>query len=1020
MQQGGAAVTQIRRYAALGGAFFFPLSAMLSVFLLSFCFAGAAVAQDYTTGAVEGIVQDQSGTAVPGASVSITSDRGVRRSATTDNDGFFRAPRLPIGAYSVTVSATGYKDLPDQAVLVNIGDSAAYTFTLESEMPLMEEVVVTGTRRGTWDFSSTTTGISVDVVDLAERFPVQRNLTDIALFAPGTTLGDEAFGNLASFSGGSVAENAYYINGMNVTNFRTFTGSSVIPFEFYEQVEVKTGGYQAEFGRSIGGFTNSVTKSGSNEFKGGVYTVYAPEWMRRPRLDVQNSWNSFDEADNFELIGELSGPLIKDRLFFYAMYNMRDLQQVDVTSSRKYYDDDSDPFWGAKIDFVPFDAHRFEATLWSDETKVRTKTYSFNDAGLPREEISGDEQGRFIGESIDHSGGRNEIYRYTGVFTDWFTISAMYGKNRYERTALSSTDRNPVVYERLTNPTRSTVIGNWTQSVIRLGNDRREAWRVDADFYFDFVGDHHLRVGIDEENLTAIEYNRLSGGDYWRYHYCTQPTCFDGQLTEGEEYVRHLDYSQGGAFEVIQTAAYIQDSWAFSDNWRLNIGLRNETFDNRNAVGETFIKADRQLAPRIGLIWDPTGDGTHRVTAFYGRYFMPIAANTNIRLSGEETFIEEFLRHDGFAARTPGVDTPTGVDFANPLEVNVFADSYIPRLETLKDQTVDPLYSDEFILGYEHVFDTGIIFGVRGMYRELAVQIDDVSINHAIVDWAVDNGYTYEDVRWIINPEWTGPIYILTNPGTDMVVYTDVLTNDGSLVLIDLTAEQLEYPKTKREYKALELTFQRPWDGVWELNANYTYSTVRGNTEGLVKSDIGQADPGLTQDFDLVGVMLNADGPLPTENEHRLKVWGSWQPLDWLRLGGRFAIESPRKFGCLGVLPDNTFSDPDRQTWETIYGADYWFCNGEPTPRGSEMESDWLHQLDLSLTITPAFAENMPGQFQFRVDVFNVFDSDAVTDLIEQGEVYVGRGVGSPNQWYGKPSAYQVPRRVQLVAQWNF
>jgi hypothetical protein len=983
---------------------------------------GTVAAQDYTTGTVEGIVQDESGAIVPGATVSITSDRGVRRSAITDNEGFFRAPRLPIGAYTVNVSAVGYNDLVDQQIQVNIGDSASFFFTLESTAGVMEEVFVTGTRRGTWDFTSTTTGISVDVVELAEKFPVQRNLTDIALFAPGTQQGDLAFGNLASFSGGSVAENAYYINGMNVTNFRNFTGSSVVPFEFYQQVEVKTGGYQAEFGRSIGGFTNSVTKSGSNELHGGIYMVYSPDYLRKERIDIESTgaWNSFDEDDTFEIIGEVSGPIIKDRLFFYALYNMRDLQQVDYTRSRRIETDDSDPFWGFKIDWVPFDGHQFEVTAWTDETIVKSTQYQFNSDGLPREEVDGSEVGPKVGEGFVHNGGRNEIYKYTGVFSDWFTFSAMYGVNRFERTQQSTTDANPVIFERITFANSSTTIGDWTNTFVNQGRDKREAWRVDADFYFNFIGDHHVRVGYDQEDLTAIEQQSLSGGEYFRYHLCRDPSgCFDGQLAEGEEYVRHLIIDNGGEFKVEQSALYIQDSWEFSENWRLNVGLRNETFNNKNANGESFIKVDDQLAPRVGLIWDPTGDGTNRVTAFYGRYYMPIAANTNIRMSGAETFIEEYLRHNGFAARTPGIDTPTGVDYANPLQYTLIGDGEIPDPATIKDESIDPLYSDEYILGYEHVFQNEWVVGVRAMYRELGKQIDDVGVNPAIFAWALENGYAEEDVEFLIS--LAEPIhYVLTNPGTDMRVATDTLTDDGSLVYMDLTAEQLGYDKPKRKYKALEFTFNRPFDGVWDLNGSYTYSTVRGNTEGVVKSDNGQDDAGLTQDFDLVGVMLNADGPLPTENEHRFKIWGSYQPVDWMRVGGRAIVQSPRKFGCIGVLPTGTFSDPRRNVYEGRYNDDYWFCGGQPTPRGSQLESDWLTQLDLSLTLIPAFAEKMPGQFQFRIDVFNVFDSSNSTDLDEQGENFEGEGVGSPSEFYGTPTAYQTPRRISLVAQWKF
>src|SRR3546814_10874553 len=87
---------------------------------------------------------------------------------------------------------------------------------------------------------STTTGIAIDLQDLTARMPLGRSLTDAALLAPTATAGDTTFGNLASLGGASVAENAYYINGLNITNFDNYLGSAPVPFEFFRSVEVKT------------------------------------------------------------------------------------------------------------------------------------------------------------------------------------------------------------------------------------------------------------------------------------------------------------------------------------------------------------------------------------------------------------------------------------------------------------------------------------------------------------------------------------------------------------------------------------------------------------------------------------------------------------------------------------------------------------------------------------------------------------------------------------------------------------
>src|SRR3546814_311885 len=104
---------------------------------------------------------------------------------------------------------------------------------------------------------------------------VERNVSSVALLAPGVAGGSAGFGGI-SFGGSSVAENAFYINGLNVTDFYNRVGFSEAPFDFYEEFQVKTGGYSVEFGRTTGGVVNAITKSGTNEFHGGAKLVFGP------------------------------------------------------------------------------------------------------------------------------------------------------------------------------------------------------------------------------------------------------------------------------------------------------------------------------------------------------------------------------------------------------------------------------------------------------------------------------------------------------------------------------------------------------------------------------------------------------------------------------------------------------------------------------------------------------------------------------------------------------------------------
>lgn len=1013
--------------------------------------SATAIAEDYTTNTVAGVIQDYSGSPIAGATITLTSEKGVRRSSTVGSDGAFRMPQLPLGEYTATVSADGFDTLSNQALFNRLGGGGKYTFTLIATDSAIEEIITTGVKQASMDFDTNTAGISVDVGELQTKFPVARSLTDIALFAPGTQRGDTAFntrsdGSLASFTGGSVAENAYYINGMNITNFRNFTGGSTIPFEFFDQVEVKTGGYQAEFGRSMGGFVNAVSKSGSNDFNFEMTAYWTPETSRETRPDVQTTWNSLDYDNNSQYVFQVSGPIIQDRLFFYALYNERDVAEEDYTSSTMTKTVDAEPFMAAKLDFVPLDGHRLEYTYFTDERTIEQTVYNFNESGLDRTDITGSELGGLVGPGFTLAGGDNQILKYTAVVNDRLSLSATYGENEFVRTTASANDGDPVIYERMTNTSSSTRLGSWVNTYAASGFDKREALRVDADVYFSLAGEHHVRVGWDKEELNSDELSELSGGEYWRYHYCTNVDgCFttgDNPVAFNEEYVRHLIIDQGGNFDTEQTAMYIQDSWEASDRLTVNLGFRSEKFKNFNADGEIFIETDDQIAPRIGATYDLRGDGRTLVSAFFGRYYMPIATNTSIRMSSAEYFVQEYLKHAGFDNRNPD-DTPTGVDYANPASYSLASDGTVPPVDTIKAVNVDPLYSDEYILGFEHAFDNDWILGVRYVQRELSTQIDDIGINPAIVSWALENGwdlnseiggghgggsYLYE----LLSKDEFDIQYVLANPGEDIGVYTDLLELDGSLTFMNLTADMLGYQKPRRDYKSLEFTMEKDAED-WGVNASYVWASNEGNTEGLVKSDNGQNDPGLTQDFDLAALAINAYGPLPTEVEHQLKVGGYYVINEQLRVGATARIRSPRKFGCFGVLPEGIYGnsaeaysyDPDtdtstgnleglRQEYEARYDDDYWFCNGEAGTRGSKLKADWTKDIDASLTYTPNL-EQVPGVMAFRVDVFNILNDDGATDLFERAE-----DLGGALDNYGTPSAYNAPRKIRLSFNWKF
>ena len=994
-----------------------------------------AAAQDYTRGVLAGTVVDESGAPVSGATVTVSSnEQGFTNTTTTAANGSFTVPALPTGTYTVVVTANGTPVVEDRGASVLAGQTNTYRYIAGAAPVAADEgsaIVVLGQRVQVSDFAQTQTGVTLDVAEIADTVPVGRDQTSLILLAPGTTSGDTGFGNLASISGATVAENAYYVNGLNITDFRNFLGGSIIPFEFYRTIDVKTGGYQAEYGRALGGVTSAVTKAGSNEFKAGVVATYSPDWLREDSPDTYAAKNSDDFEESYDASLYVSGPIIKDRLFFYALYQPRYFKDSDtsITSAARLETTSKSPFFGGKIDAVITDGHRLEFTYFRDDQTQRTK-YTAYDADT-------DTLGDLKGTVVNEFGGDNFIGTYTGQFTDWFTLSLSYGENHDKSTQSADPDAqyilsrldgcDPVCDAVFGSPyvAYGTVIAD-TQDI----NDRK-FYRADADIYVDLLGEHHFRAGFDYEDLTAGELTQYTGDGY-RY---------DIRYNQA----RRRLYFNEGEFNTKMRAFYLQDAWSLMDG-RLNLqlGIRNDRFKNYTQLGDLYYDSGDQWGPRLGATFDVFGDGATKLNAFWGRYFLPIATNTNIRLAGAETYYEQRMNYplatdanddgvpdfftfdaDGnitnFVANTGG-PCPAGSPDAGELCAAVFADGTLGAVDTLVNADLAPSYTDEWLLGISHRMGDWT-FGVNYINRRLGQTLEDVAIDAAVLDYCDENGIAG------CGAVWSGfHQYVLTNPGADMTVRLDGdCSIAGQCDVVTLTAEQLGYPEAVRKYDAVEFTVDKAFNGFYGFNFNYVYTKLRGNFEGAVKSDNNQTDSGLTQDFDQPGFLDGAYGDLANGREHAFKFYGHVQPIDWLDIGVNAIVESPRKFSCIGNYNN------DSSNFAYSYGAASYYCvqdefGGDETvglpggpelgggegsvlvPRGSAFESDWNKRIDLRTTFKLGEFIGLPDSY-FAIDVFNLFNWKSELDFNEFGDV----SFGGANPDYRKVLGYQQPRSVRFT-----
>lgn len=945
------------------------LSLAISAATLGFSAGALAQAID---GSVRGTVQGAGTNAI--VEVENTA-RGTTRSNVIGADGEFRVDGLSPGSYQVRILQNG-QVVDSLDVQVTLG--GATRVTMGTNAGDIQEIVSLGRRMPPVDTGISESGLIINSEALLE-LPVNRDLTAVALLAPGTTRGDGRFGNLASFGGASIAENTSFINGLNTTNFRTGVGFSKVPFEFYETLQIKTGGYSAQYGRSTGGVMNAVTKSGSNDWDMGVNVYYNDAIATSPNTFASANHVNKKTSTTSDIYA--SGPIIPDRLFFYALYSDDSQEQrfAGIQSRRDYDFEVNEGFWGVKLDGYITPDHKLELTAFSDERTGIETSYLFNPTDFSR--------GSEIGDTLYEEGGTNWIASYTGSFGENLQVSVSHGENEANRTVAPATASIPAIYE----APDFIALGDWTSFTVSEGNDTREMSRI--DFTWTGFNSHQIKAGIDREDNGAVESTQNSGGVYWlldpnnQYFNCASEKCPSGGTA------RKRTYDVGGFFETSSYSYYLQDVWEVNEKLTLELGIRNETFENMNADGGVFVEVKDQWAPRLSAVYDPTGNGRSKYFASFGQYFLPIAANTNIRMAGNETYIQEYYDWNG-SMDAQFVPTSLGPIY----RTQIFGDGTVPDTRSVTDGNLEAMYQDEFILGYQHTLDSGIMLGIKGIYRKLGTTIEDVAIDAAVISYYNSNG------------SWTGddPVedvfggfhqYVLTNPGADMSVY--IPEQDE---VINLTSAQLGYPKAKRTYEAIELTADVPFEGRWSTSLSYTWSRSEGNHEGYVKSDNAQDDAGITVNFDQPGLVDNSSGKLPNDRTHTFKAYGTYQFDNGIRLGANALVQSGRPINCFGVHPTDSFA--------ADYGAASHFCAGKAVSRGSLGRTSTITNLDLSVQYDFNFANR---DVLVSLDLFNVLNTERKIRVQEVGDT----ADGLPDADFGKITAYQSPRAIRLSARFN-
>jgi hypothetical protein len=901
------------------------------------------------TGGIEGVVKDADGAVLPGATIEATGPAIGTVVATTDEAGRYRVPRLPSGVYAVKASLEGYKPAEQQGINLHLGEILTVNATLQ--VGSFEETIVVTGEGSQIDVtqSATATSISREQIEL---IPKGRDFTSIATQAPGVKNSVIAGG--LSVDGASGSENRFVIDGIDTTEPRSGMSGQALITDFVEEVQVKTAGYQAEYGGSVGGVISAVTKSGTNDFDGSVGLYYGDRsWdgSERPtpfQTTATSLYRTFKEDDitRTEPYFTLGGPVVRDRAWFFAGYSYNDIDtnRTPPLQSTKNQGDKTDTYMlnlkgnvGSKF-LYKVAANSSERKLDNqlpsrDGTTPETVDLNIDDK-FPTDSYSA--YADYVPSASFYVSGRVGYYD-----TDQHTSGDFPAADIFFRTRPF-----PILGDPRYRPAGFSTSPFVT--AVETDEFEREAASLEGNLFFSGVGSHSLKVGAQYEKVT----NTVNSGEPYNL-YTIRWGLADRfgqgvQGTYGSLGVRKFNTLGESASENL--GFFVQDSWAIRPNFTLNVGVRAEQEDVPNYAHQFDSSAPKnawsfdygdKVAPRIGFAWDVNSDQKVKVYGSWGRYFD--ISKLNIRGSfGGEHWIEYLwpLETLDWQTVSNGCHLSTNNPADNPCPALGNPDvAYDLRYPTDPndaifgvDPNLKPFEQEEYQIGADYQMTQNTVVGLRYVNKDVKHAIEDMGFYYCPSPTACAEGYN------------------IGNPGEGI----------GG---IDPPGPVPAQPKARREYQAIELNMNRRFADNWSARVAYTYSQLEGNYPGLASSDeFGRTSPNTNRLFDYIHNSFDrfgnaVDGKLNSDRPHQIDAQAIY----------RFG------FGMTAGLNQYYGSGTPNSTQVSYNGVPF-FAFG----RGDAGRTPSITQTDLLITQPFRIGDYT---IEASLNVLNLFDEDEATVL---------------------------------------
>lgn len=1006
--------------------------------LLLACAIGAPAstrAQVTSTGTLEVVVTDADGGVIPGATVVVSApDTVTSRTDVTNADGRARLDGLaPSANYTVSVELQGFRPAKFERVLVRSGQVT----TIPSQLTVggVTETVNVVAVSPLIDITRATTGQDI-TLELTESLPTGRSYQSYLQLVPGvlpdnvTTGGNPAvrsgmnYSDIARTLGDNVGvstDNAYYIDGINVTDNVRGTFGANLNTEIIQEQKVITGGIPAEYVGVAGLISNVITKSGSNSFSGSANHFFQNESLvsklnREGRTEVAGApKEKFGTGDTAFTFG---GPIVRNRAWFFGSFRYLtrsdDVSALDTLALlRRVERTEKQGFAKGTYNLSSADVASF--TYLSDPTETT--------GSRDRNVVNAQDRKRV-------QGGHRLQGEYTRVWGSTFLEFAGNVHNA-EITDLSVI-REPENVVRFRGGDARTLndesLGGYGRDLPEDRNNRR--FRAAATHSF---SNHTLKAGFDwarninfrdtlylgnpaarwesiagrygsvtandisQNNWSGLAFDVTNSSDFGGFidtinrrpdraaFYALYDINGDGAITPVELGQRLTFNSTAGNpngqinyDRTLQSALgpqetrsrgmtlFIQDEYRLN-RWTFNAGIRTERWEHFATTGENIFTFDWVFAPRLSAVYDVRGDGRHRATGYFGRYYDPIRNDmTNFAGTLTGSVLEEqvFANGQWITYRTRGGPSVQDAFFA---------------------PTTKTPYTDDLSFGYATDLGNNQSFEATYFKRWTRNIFEDYDL-HLYAD---PEGYTSANGA-LGNINAPDSLFL----GLGYFGYTTV--PDSNFVVGTLAGG-------KRDFQGLEFVYRKRFANRWQTLASYNWSDGKGNSNSDGNADF-QGDV-----FFLDPRAPNQYGTQPGLISHLAKTAGSYTFPMGLQLGATLSWNS-------GVHTSRTFRASGRNLPIRVASADA-FAFGGITQR-------WIAPDTVGTFQNPAYAtfdvrvqynRRFAGKYNAEafVDVFNLFNAQS---SVQQNDLVAGLGTVG----FGGDVAWVLPRRAFLGVRLRF